>query len=77
MSQPLSRITHPFNVAHHPTLEPEVTRAILASWASDASAVPNQPALWRPAGARKNIPVDDGLAALRALDDDTATPTSH
>jgi hypothetical protein len=49
MSQPLSRITHPFDVVRHPTLEPEVKRAILASWASDAKAVPDKSALRRPA----------------------------
>ena len=31
MSQPLSRYLHPFDVARHPSLEPEVKRAILAS----------------------------------------------
>ena len=35
MSQPFSRILHPFDVAHHPSLEPEVRRAILAPWKSD------------------------------------------
>lgn len=71
MSQALSRFTHPFEVAHHPTLEPEVKRAILASWASDASAVPDQPALRRPAGAAAPVSVDDVLAALQALDSPT------
>src|SRR3546814_11192123 len=39
MSQPYARFLHPFDVARHPDLEPEVKRAILASWASDRSAV--------------------------------------
>ena len=43
MSQPVSRYLHPFDVAHHPSLEPEVKRAILASWASDRNAVESQP----------------------------------
>ncbi|MBB5714140.1 hypothetical protein [Sphingomonas aerophila] len=68
MSQPVSRLTNPFDVARHPTLEPEVKRAILASWASDASAVPDQPALRRPADLGRTVPVDDVLAALRVLD---------
>lgn len=38
MSQPFSRIIHPFDVAHFPRLEPEVERATLASWASERSA---------------------------------------
>lgn len=77
MSQPVSRFTHPFDVARHPTLEPEVKRAILASWASDAAAVPDQPALRRPADVEKPVAVDDVLAALRALDDDAPSATRH
>ena len=77
MSQPLSRLTHPFDVARHPTLEPEVKRAILASWASDASAVPDQPALRRPADIGKPVPLDDVLAALRVLDRDGQSRTRH
>jgi hypothetical protein len=77
MSQPVSRITHPFDIVYHPTLEPEVKRAILASWASDASAVADQPALRRPADIKKPVPVDDVLAALRALDGDTPDATQH
>ena len=68
MSQPFSRFLHPFDIAHHPSLEPEVKRAILASWASDRSAVRNKPALRRPLGAKRAVPVDEVFAALRALD---------
>jgi len=42
----------PFIVARHPQLEPEVKPAILASWASDRSAVEGQPALRRPPASR-------------------------
>jgi hypothetical protein len=77
VSQSISRFTHPFDVARHPSLEPEVKRAILASWASDASAVPDQPALRRPPDVERPIPVDDVLAALRALDDDTPQTSRH
>ena len=69
MSQPFSRFLHPFDVARHPSLEPEVKRAILASWASDRSAVRNQPALRRPPGARRAVSIDDLLAAMRTLDE--------
>ncbi|CAN5811107.1 hypothetical protein BH11PSE6_BH11PSE6_09670 [soil metagenome] len=31
MSQPC-KFRHPFEIARHPSLEPEVKRAILASW---------------------------------------------
>ncbi len=68
MSQPVSRYLHPFDIAGHPTLEPEVKRAILASWASDRVAVEGQPALRKPPGLRKPVPVDDILAALQSLD---------
>lgn len=53
MSQPFSRFLHPFDVAHHPSLEPEVKRAILASWASDRSAVKNQPAMRKRPGVKR------------------------
>jgi len=68
VSRPLSRFTHPFDVSHHPTLEPEVKRAILASWASDASAVPDHPGLRKRPGDKQAVPVDDVVAALRTLD---------
>lgn len=68
MSQPVSRILHPFDIARHPSLEPEVKRAILASWASDRAAVENQPALRKPPGHAKPVPLDDVLAALQTLD---------
>ncbi|MGQ3066081.1 MAG: hypothetical protein ACT6RM_17390, partial [Sphingopyxis sp.] len=68
MSEPFARLLHPFDVARHPPLEPELKRALLASWASDRSAVRNKPALRKPPGARRAVPVDDVLAALRSLD---------
>ena len=68
MSQPISRILHPFDVARHPSLEPEVKRAILASWASDRVAVENQPALRKPPGFKEPVRLDDVLAAMRSLD---------
>lgn len=74
MSQPFSRFDDPFDVAYHPQLEPEVKRAILASWASDRSAVRDQPALRRPPGARRAVPIDDVFAAMRELDKDPGRP---
>ena len=68
MSQPTAEFRHPFDVARHPTLEPEVKRAILASWASDRVAVEGQPAFRRPPGLKRPVPVDDVLAALKSLD---------
>lgn len=64
----LSRFKDPFDVARHPQLEPEVKRAILASWASDAHAVENQPALRQPPDVDRPLRYDDVMAALRDLD---------
>jgi hypothetical protein len=69
---------HPLDVACHPTLEPEVKQAILASWASDAHAVDSSPALRQPAGLPRPVPVDDVLAALCSLDSGaTRAATRH
>jgi len=68
MSQPVSKYLHPFEVVRHPSLEPEVKRAILASWTSDRCAVPGAPALRKPPGALRAIPVDELLSALQSLD---------
>ncbi len=76
MSEPFSRALHPFDIAGHPTLEPEVKRAILASWASDRFAVRDQPALRRPPGAKRAVPIDDVFAAMRAVDEPLASGAS-
>ena len=68
MMEQFSDFRRPFDVTRHPTLEPEVKRAILASWASDAAAVDSRPGLRRPPGATSAVAVDDVLSALRALD---------
>jgi hypothetical protein len=75
MSQPFSRYLHPFDVAHHPSLEPEVKRAILASWASDRNAVENHPTLRKPPDLPRPVPLGDVLAALRVLDGQSSPPT--
>jgi len=75
MSQPFARYLHPFDVAHHPALEPEVKRAILASWASDRHAVENQPAMRQPRELKGPVSVDDVFAALRSLEGPGSQPT--
>ena len=40
----LSHFHGPFEKVDHPQMEPEVKRAILASWASDANVVGSWPA---------------------------------
>jgi len=64
----LDHFRRPFDVVKHPTLEPEVKRAILASWASDAAAVRDRPDLRRPRGLKGPIPVRNILTALQSLD---------
>ena len=64
----LSHFRHPFDIAKHPTMEPEVKRAILASWASEASAVRDAPQLRKAPGAAGVASVDDVLDALKSLD---------
>lgn len=75
MSQTVSRFADPFDVVHHPQLEPEVKRAILASWASDRMAIPDHPALRQPPDLDQPIPVDDVLAALHALGEAPRSPS--
>ena len=67
MSQPFARYLHPFDVAHHPSLEPEVKRAILASWASDRHAVENHPAMRQPRELKGPVSVADVFAGTRSL----------
>ncbi|MEE4455109.1 hypothetical protein [Novosphingobium resinovorum] len=68
MSQPFSRFLHPFDVPNHPSLEPEVKRAILASWASDKFSVRDKPARRKPPGTKHPVSIDDILAAMAVLD---------
>jgi hypothetical protein len=68
MSLSLSHFRYPFDITKHPTLEPEVKRAILASWASDASAVEGQPALRRLGHGASAVAFDDVMSALKSLD---------
>ena len=44
-------------------------RAILASWASDASAIASCPSLRAPEGLKAPVTIDEILEALCALDD--------
>lgn len=60
---------HPREVLAHPGLSQGDKRAILASWASDASALENVPSLRCLTGSRAEpVPVDTVLAALGELD---------
>lgn len=58
----------PDEIVHHPQLEPEVKRSILASWASDAFAIPSQPTLRQPPELQRPVRVHEVLNALKRLD---------
>ena len=59
---------HPRDVVADPSLSLSEKRAILASWASDASAIASCPALRAPNGLKAPICIDEILEALCALD---------
>ncbi|MBR1068870.1 hypothetical protein ABIF65_011838 [Bradyrhizobium japonicum] len=58
----------PRDVLNHPALTLAEKRAILASWASDASAIQSCPSMRVPAGLKKPVSIDEILDALCALD---------
>ena len=60
---------HPDDVLRHPTMSIAEKRALLASWASDARAIPGVPIL-RQLDDGSVLMVDQILRALTALDDD-------
>src|SRR3954453_23403072 len=59
---------HPRDVVSHPTLTLSEKRAILASWASDASAIASCPSLRAPNGLKAPVTIDEILEALCELD---------
>jgi len=65
---PGTAFDHPRDVLSHPTLTTAEKRAILASWASDASAIASCPALRAPAGLKAPVTIDEILDALCQLD---------
>jgi hypothetical protein len=65
---------HPRDVISHPKLSLSEKRAILASWASDASAIASCPSLRAPMGLKAPVSIDDILEALCALDEGPRHP---
>jgi len=65
---------HPRDVVADPILSLGAKRAILASWASDASAIASCPALRSPEGLKKPVSIDEILEALSDLDRDPPKP---
>ncbi|MGE5158638.1 MAG: hypothetical protein ACM3OF_10890 [Gemmatimonas sp.] len=59
---------HPRDVVCHPALSLSEKRAILSSWASDASAIASCPALREASGVKAPVTVDEILEALSELD---------
>ncbi len=73
--EPAAVFAHPSEVLAASNLTREEKRAILASWASDAWAVESAPALRQcPGLIGCTVPLDDVLAALRALDPEESAP---
>ncbi len=59
--------SHPRDVVADQNLSLAEKRAILASWASDASAIASCPALRAPDGLKAPVHIDEILESLRAL----------
>ncbi len=71
---PGTAFEHPRDVVSHTGLTMAEKRAILASWASDASAITSCPSLRAPEGLQAAVTIDEILEALRALDDGPRHP---
>ena len=71
---PATRFEHPRDVVRHTGLTTAEKRAILASWASDASAIASCPSLRSPAGLKGPVSIDEILEALCELDGGPRNP---
>jgi hypothetical protein len=65
---------HPRDVVSDPALTVAEKRAILASWASDASAIASSPALRVPEDPKEPVHINEILEALCALDGGPRNP---
>jgi hypothetical protein len=65
---PANAYAHPSEIVRDPDLTLNEKRAILASWASDASAVDSKPALRQPRLSDRPVAFDEIMDALRHLD---------
>ena len=66
--RPAVGFTHPREVLKDPLLDRSEKRAVLSSWASDASAVQDEPGLRWLLGTPEPVPLDDIREALLRLD---------
>ena len=72
--RPAVGFEHPSDVLRDPFLDEEGKRAVLSSWASDASAVENWPRLRWLFGTPRPVPVEEVLEALARLDEPVSPP---
>jgi hypothetical protein len=66
--RPAVGFAHPMDVVKDPHLTLQDKRQILASWASDASAVRDEPGMRWLLGTVEPVPLDDVQEALARLD---------
>src|ERR1700760_1408026 len=71
---PVSHYDSSDDVLDDATLSADEKRAILSAWASDMYAVESHPTLREVPGIPHRLRLDDILAALKQLDDDTDRP---
>jgi hypothetical protein len=71
---PAAAFDHPRDVVNDPDLTRHEKRAILSSWASDASAVESFPGLRQLPGTKAPVSFDEIVEALKSLDKDDPTP---
>jgi hypothetical protein len=71
---PGTAFEHPGDVVSHAGLTLAEKRAILASWASDASAIASCSSLRAPEGLKAPVTIDEMLEALCALDEGPRHP---
>jgi hypothetical protein len=71
---PVSHYNSPDDVLNDARLSSDEKRVILSSWASDMYVVESRPGLRQVPGIPHRLRVDDILAALKQLDDETDPP---
>jgi hypothetical protein len=71
---PVPHYESPDNVLEDSTLSTDEKRVILSSWASDMYVVESHPTLREIPGIPHKLRLEDILAALKQLDDDTDPP---
>lgn len=72
--RPVSHYDTPDDVVNDVKLSTDEKRVILSSWASDMYVVESQPTLREIPGLPHRLRLDDILAALKQLDDETDPP---